>query len=166
MRRSALSLSACFITILVLRAPAYAQAAAEAGLGAAASSIGTAGAGGVGKSVGGLFKNLDQTLKSSGSAATSTTVSPGASGSSKAVPRDKAAAAKSESAPRPNYEDAMQIQKDIGYEELLRRFGPPAMQFAGADDSRTMTYVSAGGSVQLELKGEKVIGVEKTKSGT
>jgi hypothetical protein len=165
MSRSALALSACVISILVLRVPAFGQAAAEAGLGAAASSIGTAGAGGVGKSVGGLFKNLDQTLKS-GSTATSTTVSPASSGSSKPVLRDKPAAGRAEPAPRPNYEDAMQIQKDIGYDELLRRFGPPAMQFAGADDSRTMTYVSTGGSVQLELQGGKVIGIEKTKSGT
>jgi len=64
----------------------------------------------------------------------------------------------------PSYEDAMEIQNGTGYEELLRRFGPPALQIANGN-GQTMSYVSKGAVVQLELQGGKVISVSKPKSG-
>lgn len=173
MSRSGLDLSGCVIACLVLTIPAAGQGTVEAGLGAASSSIGTAGARGANKSISGVFRTLDETLKSTGSAGTPKLDSPAASGATKPVARRRSVrrttpehgrSTPTVAPPIPSYEDAMQIQKGIGYEELLRRFGPPAM-IASGNDAQTMSYLSNGGVVQVELQAGTVISVAKTKSG-
>jgi hypothetical protein len=160
MRRLATALFGPVMAFLIWTVPASAQAVVEAGVATAASSVGTAGTRSVGKSVGGVFKSLDNTLKSTGSggAAKSGSATRHAS-TTKAAPAQEKAAAET---PKPSYEDAAQIQKGIGYDELMRRYGPPAMQFAGANDTQTMSYMSPGGVVQVELQGGKVTSVAKT----
>jgi hypothetical protein len=153
----ALSLCAGFLTCAV---PAAGQAAAEAGLGAGASSIGTAGAGGVGKAVGGILRGLDKTIKPA-DASSSTSVSKAPSRST-AKPRR---ATPQPPAPPPNYEDAAQIEKGMPLEDLLRRFGPPAMQIANGSETQTMTYLGKSGMVQVELEAGRVVSVAKPKSG-
>ena len=174
MSRSVLLFSACFVVLLALDVPAAGQAAVEAGLGAGASSIGAAGTQGIGKSIGGVFRNLDETLRPQGNAGARPSDPPKASAPAKAAARrrsvGKTAVARGKTTPAvkpptPGYEDAMQIQKGIGYEELLRRFGPPAMQIASGNDAKTITYVGHSGVVQLELRGGTVISVTTMKSG-
>jgi hypothetical protein len=160
MRRSAAALFVPVMAFLVWTVPASAQAVVEAGMATAASSVGTAGARGVGKSVGGAFKNLDKTLNAAGSGGAAKSGSATRhSSTTKAAPAQEKAAAET---PKPSYEDATQIQKGIAYEELVRRYGPPVMQFAGANDTQTMSYMSPGGVVQVELQGGKVTSVAKT----
>jgi hypothetical protein len=65
-------------------------------------------------------------------------------------------------APRPSYEDAMGIEKGMSCEEVTRRFGPPAMAFAGEDDAKTMSYAGKTGRVQVECHGGKVASAEKS----
>ena len=50
-------------------------------------------------------------------------------------------------------------------DDVLRRFGPPAMQIASGDDKQTMTYVGKSGMVQVELESGRVASVAKPKSG-
>jgi hypothetical protein len=165
MSRLMLSLAGGFIAFVGLEVPAAAQAAVEAGIGAAAASIGSSGARGAGKGIAGAFGSLNETLKSGGAK----TVTPEAS-----KPAARKAAGKSSSKnapapavvePAPAYEDAMQIEKGIGREELVRRFGPPAMQIASGSDEQTMSYFSSGGVVHLELQAGKVVSVARPKPG-
>ena len=159
MRGFVLALSLCggFLTWTV---PAAAQAAAEAGLGAGASSIGSAGAGGVGKAIGGIFRGLDKTIKPE-NAPKPTTVKTSSRPSAKASRTTPPPPA----APPPSYEDAAQIEKGMPLDDLLRRFGPPAMQIASSEDKQTMTYVGKSGMVQVELDSGRVTSVAKPKSG-
>jgi hypothetical protein len=160
MSRSFIAISGCFIVFLLLRVPAAGQTAVEAGVAAGASSTGAAGARGAGKAIGGVFRNLNDTLKTTGSTGAAKTGSPATSRSTKPSTVRKPA---TPAAPPPTttYEDAREIQKGIGYEELVRRFGPPAMQIASANDAQTMSYVSHGAIVQLELQGGKVVSMVK-----
>jgi hypothetical protein len=167
MSRLVLALSGGFIAFVVLEVPAAGQAAVEAGIGAAASSIGSSGARGVGKGIAGAFGNLNETLKSTSGAKSETpgTSRSGAKGKATGRPSSVKASAPVVVQQAPNYEDAMQIEKGIGQEELVRRFGPPAMQIASGSDEQTMSYVSSGGVVQLELHGGKVVSVVRPKPG-
>jgi hypothetical protein len=153
MRRLVLALSVC-AGVLTWTVPAAAQAAAEAGLGAGASSIGSAGAGGVGKAVGGILKGLDKTIKPADASKPSarSTTRP-----RRATPQPPV--------PPPNYEDAAQIEKGMPIDDLLRRFGPPAMQIANSSETQTMTYLAKSGMVQVELEAGRVVSVAKPKPG-
>jgi hypothetical protein len=140
----------------------------EAAGAAAASSTGAAGAGSVGKSIGGMFGKLNDTLKpTNGSAASSasSTKSSSPKTAAKTPSSPQKSAAPTDAAPAPSYEDAAQIQKGIGFEELLRRFGPPAMLIATEHDAQTMSYIGKNGAVQVELRDGKVISVTVMKSG-
>jgi hypothetical protein len=153
MRRLVLALSVC-AGVLTWTVPAAAQAAAEAGLGAGASSIGSAGAGGVGKAVGGILKGLDKTIKPADASKPSarSTTRP-----RRVTPQPPV--------PPPNYEDAAQIEKGLPIDDLLRRFGPPAMQIANSSETQTMTYLAKSGMVQVELEAGRVVSVAKPKPG-
>jgi hypothetical protein len=162
MRRLCLLFAASLAASLVFTAPVYGQAAAEAGLGAAASSLGTAGAGGIGKSTAGILNSLNKTLNPNGATTSSPTTT---RTTTRTRAARKSAAAPAPAAPPPVYEDALQIDKDMEYADLLRRFGPPAMQISNGSEGRTLTYVSAGGTVQVEVQGGRVMSVVKPKSG-
>jgi Flp pilus assembly pilin Flp len=168
MSRSVPAMCGCVIALLLLRVPASGQTAVEAGLAGSASSTGAAGAGqGLKKAIGGVFDKLNETVNGKG-AATVKTDSPAKSrprqgSAGKAVPAREQATAAAVAA-KPSYEDAMEIQKGTGYEELVRRFGPPALQIANGN-GQTMSYISNGGVVQLELQGGTVVSVSKPKSG-
>ena len=140
--------------------PAAGQAVVEAGLGAAGSATGAAGARPVGRGISGAFRNLDKTLKSTGRADTST---PTTTPTTKPKVSELESPAPVQPAP-PTYEDAAGIRKGMDRDELLRRFGPPVMQFAGTGGARTMTYLGKGASVQVECQGEKVTSVEITRT--
>jgi hypothetical protein len=48
-------------------------------------------------------------------------------------------------------------------EELVRRFGPPALEVTGASSGRTLTYSGKKGIVQLDLRDEKVSRISAMK---
>ena len=54
------------------------------------------------------------------------------------------------------YEDPKGIRAGMDSEELIRRFGPPALEVFGASSGRTLTYSGKSGTIQLELRDEKV----------
>jgi hypothetical protein len=172
MYRSGFAVFAGIMALILLSGPVHGQTMVEAaGLGAAAST-GAGGARSAGKSINGVFRNLDKTLKSADSTSDSKEEPPAGSKPIQAAPKHKAAAearplperaAPEAVAPRPQYEDAGGIQKGIGSDELQRRFGPPVMQIAGGGNATTMIYLGKGGMVQVELQGGKIASVEQPR---
>ena len=62
--------------------------------------------------------------------------------------------------PNTHYEDPRQIQAGITDQELIRRFGPPALKIS-VEDSITLTYVTKSGSIHLESANGKIVRVDK-----
>ena len=62
-----------------------------------------------------------------------------------------------------SYEDPLQIRPGMGYEEVVRRFGPPCYGVSTSPDKRTLEYLGKDGGVNIELQGDKVIKVAPEK---
>jgi hypothetical protein len=116
----------------------------------------------VDSSLGGVLDNLGKALNQAQDQVSK--VEPSANGRpATALPgKSNRAAIEEAAAPRPSYEDAMGIEKGMTCEEVIRRFGPPAMAFAGEDDAKTMSYAGKTGRVQVECQGGKVASAEKS----
>ena len=168
--------STCFLALVGFASPAAGQAMVENGLAAGAAATSTAPARGLKDSLGGMFTNLDKTLKSTqdqtdSKGKPSAIKRPDAAPTRKAV--DGSAIASSAEAPLssmdspvrpgPAYEDPATIKAGAEYEELLRRFGPPALEFTDGPNRKTMSYMSKSGSIQVELQGGKVTSAGKPK---
>jgi hypothetical protein len=157
---------------LTMAGTAAGQAVVEAGLGAAGSATGAASSRSVGNAISGLAGSLDKAIKagqqdSDAPSAASSTVSP-----SKAVPAAKTPSSSSSSpsshtahapAPAPKWEDPSGIQAGLSYEELVRRFGPPALEISG-ETGRSLTYAGKDGTVRLDVVGDQVTSIRKPKS--
>lgn len=128
-----------------------AQAIVEAGLGAGRAAITTAPAGGLGKGIGGAFGNLDKALNPGKTAAGSPAAPSRGREQARAVVPILALA----------YEDPGRVRAGMHYGELMWRFGPPAMEIATEAGAKTLGYTARDGSVQLDVKGGKVVSVEK-----
>jgi len=142
------------------------QTAVEYGLGAARAATTTAPAKGVGKAMSGLADSLDQTLKA-GQPGSHT--KPSAAATAKSAAKKSSAAAETPSPsvhppppPAPAWEDPSGIQTGLSYGELVRRFGPPALEITGAE-GRSVAYSGKNGAFQLEVRDDKVTSVEKPK---
>jgi len=166
--------SGCFLALIVFENPAAGQAMVENGLAAGAAATSTAPAGGLKDSLGGMFTNLDKFLKSTqgqtdskgkSSAITRPEALPtpkAEDGSALASPAEAPLSSTDGPVPpRSAYEDPATIKAGTEYEELLHRFGPPALEFIGGPNRKTMSYVSKSGSIQVELQGGKVTSAGK-----
>jgi hypothetical protein len=157
MRRLVLSLS--FSLLLAGSAKLHAQAMVENALGAGRAATTTAPAAGVGKSVNGLAGAVDSLLKAAPGAASSSAPAVqnvhGTSTRGTVLP-----------APRPGakYEDPVKIEAGMAYEDVLRRFGPPSLQFTDGPDSISLNYRSKQGPVRVEMEAGKVSAVDKPNS--
>jgi len=143
------------------------QATVEYGLGAGRAATTTAPAGGLGKAMSGLAGTLDKMVN--GGKQTSD-AQPVAATTTKRAAKKSSAAAKTPAPPviiapppAPNWEDPSGIQTGIGYGELVRRFGPPALAITGPE-GRSLTYSGKNGSFQLEVQDEMVTSIEKPRS--
>jgi hypothetical protein len=150
MKRSIAYLSSLFGLCLVFSSAAAGQAAVEAGLGAGRAAISTAPANGIGKAISGLAGGLDKAAKSSDGSKTVTTVRMAPASTMKTPAATK-------------WEDPGGIETGLGYAELVRRFGPPAMQITG-ETGTSLTYAGKAGLFQLEVRDGKVASLEKPKS--
>jgi hypothetical protein len=151
-------IAGCVLGLLTETRPAAAQTMVEAGAAGSAAATAATGAKGVSTGIGGAFESLGKTLNQAQDP------------SPKVVPVTKThsvtaapAKPKKDAAPPPSYEDAMGIEKGMSCEEVTRRFGPPAMSFAGEADAKTMSYASKSGGVQVECEGGKVAAVDKPR---
>jgi hypothetical protein len=170
--RTAWLLSGCVLGLMVYEGPAAAQTVVEYGAGAGAAATATAGAKGAGNSIGAAFESVGKALKQAqdqtpkaepATNARPATTAPGAAKPKTEVIKEAEGPAVSAPTPPPSYEDAMGIQKGMSCEEVVRRFGPPAMAFATEDDAKTMSYASKAGGVQVECQAGKVASVEKPR---
>ena len=133
------------------------QASVEYGLGASRAATTTAPSRGLGKQIGGLLDSLNQTVKSQ-STGTSETKSPTESAKPGRAIKSES---KTTSDPPPTvvYENPQQIPVGIGYDELVRRFGPPSMSISAGAGRTTLSYLGHGGAVEVELEGGRVVTV-------
>lgn len=153
--------SGCVLGLLACQGPAAAQTMVEYGAVGSASATATSASKGVSSSVGGMLDSLGKMLDQSPDQVRKADSQPAATRSAKS----KRAAIKPAAAPvvpQPTYEDAMGIEKGMSCEEVTRRFGPPAMSFAGEQDARTMSYAGKNGRVQVECQAGKVASAEKS----
>jgi hypothetical protein len=139
---------------LLMPATAAGQAGVEAGLGAGGAAIATAPAKGIGKAMSGLAGSLDKSVKAG----------QGAEGSKVPVTTVRIYSSPKKAAPAvANWEDPSGIQTGLGYAELVRRFGPPAMEITG-EGAKSLTYLGKAGTFQLEVRDDKVSSIAKPKS--
>ena len=131
------------LIFLLLPALAAAQAVVEYGLGAGRAATTAAPAKSLGKSMSGIAGSLDKALNSGQPAAEAPKVN---------VVKTEAKAAP---APLRFREDANGIEPGIGYDELLRRFGPPAMSIT-IDGEKSLTYQGINATYHVTVKGGKV----------
>ena len=143
---------------------AAAQAAVEYGVNAGRAATTTAPSQGLGKAMSGLAGSLDKAMKT-GEAAPD----PKAAGTA-SKPSDKKAtpaarirpAAITPPVPVKTWESPEGISAGLSYQDLVGRFGPPALQITSATGD-SLSYSGKDGMVQVEVQGGKVISVEKPK---
>lgn len=149
MARSIAYLSISFSLWLTMAGTAWGQAAVEAGLGAGRAATTAAPARGVGKAIGGMVGSLDKVIKA-GQVSDAQPVAPGT-----VEPAAKPA-------PASKWEDPSGIETGISYAELVRRFGPAALEISG-EMGRTLTYSGKNGAYHVDVEGDKVTEVRKPK---
>jgi len=167
MARSIACLSVSFSLWLTMAGPAAGQATVEYGLGAARAATTVAPAKGAGKVFDGLAGSLEKALKAGRQGSDA---QPVATTTAKPAVEKSSSAAKSQSPfadisppPAPNWEDPSGIQTGLSYKELIRRFGPPALEITG-EGGRSLTYSGKNGACQLQVQDDKVTSIEKAKS--
>jgi hypothetical protein len=164
--------STCFLALTLFENSAAGQAMVESGLAASAAASATTPARGLKNGMTGTFDSLDKTLKAAQDQTDSKRPSssvirldaPVTAKPTTAAIANPAQAPLSEmvpAVPPPSYEDPATIQPGIGYEELLRRFGPPALEFTNGPNRKVMSYLKKGGAVQVEFQGGKVTSAER-----
>jgi hypothetical protein len=154
MARSIGYLLSLFPLGLLMPGMAAGQTAVEAGLGAGRGAISTAPAAGIGKAMNGLAGGLHKTVKA------------GQGPAAGAVPATAVriySSAKKAAPAASKWEDAGGIQTGLGYAELVRRFGPPAIEITG-ETGKSLTYLGKAGTFQLQVRDDKVASIDKPKS--
>jgi hypothetical protein len=116
-------------------------------------------AAGVGKSISGLSGALDKAFKagqpvSDEQPAAATTAKPAAKTPSTSATATPTAA--------PTWEDPGGVEPGLGYAELLRRFGPPAMAITGSAEG-SLTYRGKDGMFQVKVRDGVVASIDKPR---
>ena len=135
---------------------AYGQTIVEHSVATAGASTAAAGAKGAGKSIGGVFRGLSDTLDKAGTAqgngstratSTVTTVSSPSKSTAKPVPASKPI-------------DPSQVTEGLDRDELIARFGEPVLQLSETSNSQLVERLwyktSASDQVEIKLIGGKV----------
>ncbi len=150
------------IAILLLALPgiASAQASTEAGLGAARAATTTAP---VGKSIADALGNMTRTIEKALSPDAKPAEKPTRAPARKAARPQAAPAVKAEAKPKPEviYEDPAGIRKDMDYDEVLRRFGPPALTLTTGTSEEVFSYTSKNAALDVIMRNGKVAEVRR-----
>ena len=126
------------------------QAMVETGLGAGRAATSAAPAAGLGKAVAGALSNLDKALKSTDKSAASETI---------ILPKDTPP-----TAPAKTYEPIKNAEVGLAYDDLIERFGPPALEIATGAGIRKLTYSGRDGATRIEVTEGKVSSIQLAKS--
>ena len=156
MTRSLACFSVSFSLWLALPGTATGQAVVEAGLGAARAATTTGPAKGVGKSMSGLSVTLDKLLKQG----QPVSIEQPAATTAKQAAQTPSIPATASPAPAPNWEDPGAVEPGLGYEELVRRFGPPAMAITSSAE-RFLTYRGKDAVFQLKVRDGMVASIDR-----
>jgi len=148
MTRSLACFSVSFSLWLAMAGPAAGQAVVEAGLGAAGAAATAGPAKGIGKSLSGLYVALDKALKQGQGVSDE---QPLAATRAKPAAKTPSTTASASPEPLPNWEDPSGVEPGLGYEELVRRFGPSTMAITNSD-GRSLTYRGKDGVYQVEVR--------------
>jgi hypothetical protein len=146
---------------LAMAGTALGQATVEYGLGAARAATTAAPGKGIGKAMSGLAGSLEKAVKA-GQQGSDAQATPAAAKKTSATANAPSPSINTPPPPAPNWEDPNGISTGLGYEELVRRFGPPALEISGVA-GRSLTYSGRDGTFQLEVQDGKVTSIEKPK---
>ena len=126
----------------------------EGALGAGRAATTAAPAKSMGKSMSGIAGSLDKALKGGESGKTSQTI---------AVPSSSQEPAATDKPGISIREDADGIEEGLPYEELIQRFGKPAMAIT-VDGEQALTYKGIAGSYRVIVRNGKVRQVTPPRS--
>jgi len=156
-------LASSFLFLCVSEGTVSAQAIVESALGAGRAATMTAPARSLTEGAVGIFGSLDKVMKAAQGQESSSIASVAPRPAKASASKAKTDAGETTS-PAPVYEDPLGIRVGLGYEELIRRFGPPAMQITSGPDAKTLSYLTKSGFMQVECEGGKVTSADKPKS--
>ncbi len=166
MARLIVYLSVSFSLWLAMAGTAAGQAAVEYGLGTGRAAT-VAPEKGVGKAMSGLAGSLEKAIKAGQQSAdaqpTPATAAKLAAKRSSSTANTPSPSINTPPPPAPNWEDPNGISTGLSYGELVRRFGPPALEITGGA-RRSLTYSGKDGPFELEVQDGKVTSIEKPKS--
>lgn len=158
--------------LAILPALLAAQAITESVIGSAKSAATTApAADAAGKAIGGAFDKIGRILnnpigntagpeqKTAKPAQVRPRTASKAAANSGAVRRRQAAS--EPPAPTVTYEDPAGIQQGMEYDEVMRRFGPPAMKITSGPGDELLSYVKNGQSFDVQTRSGKVTAIQK-----
>jgi hypothetical protein len=157
MTRSPVCFSVSCSLWLAMAGSAAGQAVVEAGLGAARAATAAGPARGIGKSMSGLSVALDKVLKQGQRVADEQPLDAVAA---KPAAKTASTTVSASPEPSPNWEDPSGVEPGLGYEELVRRFGPPTMAITSAA-GRSLTYRGKDGVFQVEVRDGAVAAIVK-----
>jgi hypothetical protein len=167
MARLIVYLSVSFSLWLAMAGTAAGQAAVEYGLGTGRAATTVAPEKGVGKAMSGLAGSLEKAIKAgqqgSDAQPTPATAAKPAAKRSSSTAKTPSPSINTPPPRAPNWEDPGGISTGLSYGELVRRFGPPALEITGVA-GRSLTYSGKDGTFELEVQDGKVTSIEKPKS--
>ena len=181
MARSIVFVSAVFSVCVLTPGSSFGQAAVEYAHGAARAGTTAAPARGIGETIRGLADSFDRVIGRAPEArpivnapavrakiAARETKVPARRSSTAATPSRTLVLSPAGTTPaaqplKSQWEDPKGIASGLSYGELVRRFGPPAMQITDETGS-SLTYPGPGGAYQVVVRDEKVASVARLKS--
>lgn len=168
MTRLIACLSISFSLWLATAGTASAQTMVEYGLGASRAATTTAPANGIGKSLSGLAGSLDKAIKAAGAQNSETKPAAATATATKATATVKeplttpTTSVDNVPVPAPSWEDPSGIDSGLGYDELIRRFGPSSMAITDGTE-KMLTYRGKDGMFQVRVQDGTVRSIDKPK---
>ena len=142
-------------------AAARAQSVTEYGSMASKSSTVGRRANNISKEIGGVWSSLDRTIKSQNHGSSQETSLGRAAQRPAVQSRRRKTSRRGEAAAI--HEDPSGIKPGLGYEELIRRFGPASFEVSTGPRKKTLAYQGKEGDIDVELLDGKVTKVATAK---
>ena len=143
---------------------AYGQTIVEHSAATAGASTAAAGAKGAGKSIGGVFRGLSETLDKAGAPKGNGSTPPAATVTTLSAPSKPTA----KPVPASNPIDPSQLAEGLDRDELIARFGEPVLQLSEMRNSQLVERLwyntAASDQVEIKLIGGKVASVRPPAS--
>ena len=117
-----------------------------------------------GKAIGATFDKMGQILQGATDikpAQRQTRAAPGTRAKSTVAGR-RSAPAVPKVVPSVSYEDPAGIQEGMEYDEVMRRFGSPAMKFTSGPGDELLSYANKDQSFDVQMRNGKVTTIQKT----